>query len=65
MTDKEMAQKLINNFRLNVAEENKTTINLHLAKQCAIVCLDELIWYSCAYHQKLFFERVKDEVNKM
>ena len=43
MTPKEKAKELINKFKLSTSANTK--INIYVAKQCALIAVDEMINY--------------------
>jgi len=79
MTPKEKAKEIINKYwgkHCAVDDEMEYTICIHLAKECALICVDELIEYSWftsidlmsepyCYSQKEFWEEVKTEIEKL
>lgn len=74
MTPEEKAKELTNNFINNVIwqlEDDTTTfLILHEAKQCALICIDEVLENIPMYTGNLnpkwkFFNDVKEEIKKM
>lgn len=65
MTAKEKAKELIIKFRY----QEKYTLNIEVAKQCALICVDEII-SACEYnlvetHNSVWWNKVKEEINKL
>ena len=57
---KEKAEKLVSKMRLN----DCTDENIEIAKQCALIAVDEIINYCCA-DDVSFLYKVKEEINKL
>jgi hypothetical protein len=68
MTPKEKAEELVDKFILNVLDYDGSGLNGFKAKQCALICVDEVInqYYEHTdnVNQHNFWQDVKDELNK-
>ena len=68
MTPKERAEELVDKFILNVLDYDGSGLNGFKAKQCALICVDEVInqYYEHTdnVNQHNFWQDVKDELNK-
>ena len=60
MTPKEKAKELVDRF-LN---EQNDTEEISQAKQCALICVDEVI-ESCFHPNLEYWQEVKQEINKI
>jgi hypothetical protein len=75
MTPKEKALELINNFYINGIQDKGYSMEYADAKQCALICADEIINTEInqdyikqdGYMLSLveFYEEVKQEINKL
>lgn len=60
MKPKEKAEELVSKMCLN----NCTDENIEIAKQCALIAVDEIINYCCG-DDVLFLHKVKQEIEKL
>ena len=65
MTPKEKAEELVDKFRMNVLDYEGCSINTHKAKQCALICCNEVLGYMGADRGYEFWQEVKQEIEKL
>ena len=71
MTEKEQSKELVGRF-LNIVPCNDNELSeddmhkeqLHIAKQCALICVDEIL-EECLDIKESFWKKVKQEINKL
>jgi hypothetical protein len=69
MTPKEKAEELVLKY-LKIDNNTKEWFNTHLAKQCSLIAVDELIkeqtmWQNGEVNPVLYWQEVKNELNKL
>jgi hypothetical protein len=69
MTPKEKAEELVLKY-LRIDNNTKEWFNMHIAKQCALIAVDELIkeqtmWQNGEVNPVLYWQEVKNEINKL
>ena len=47
MTPRQRAEELVDKFRMNVLDYEGCSINTHKAKQCALICVNQIILEQC------------------
>jgi hypothetical protein len=60
MTPKEKAEKLVDTYRMYTEFSS-----IHAAKQCALICCDEVLGYMGADRGTAFWQEVKQEIEKL
>jgi hypothetical protein len=66
MTAKEKAQELFDKyFFLTLNVESDDDINKYTAKYCALIAIDELIYYAESKYQLDWFREIKNEIEKL
>ena len=74
MTPKEKAEDLVTTYRFSLSIPNAPLGDLKdgIAKQCALIALDEILndnWYIATYedliNRKAYWEEVKQEIEKL
>jgi hypothetical protein len=70
MTPKEKAQELVDNFLENIKCADRYNYNLEskndlIAKQCALIAVDELISYSSEWDDSDYWQQVKTEIESI
>jgi hypothetical protein len=66
MTPKEKALELIDRFSNHTFNvEKETEDNFESAKQCALICCNEVLGYMGADRGTEFWQKVKQELNKL
>ena len=75
MTPRQRAEELVDKFRMNVLDYEGCSINTHKAKQCALICVDQIILEQCksselkdAKYQDeriKYWNEVKQEIKKL
>jgi hypothetical protein len=66
MTAKEKAQELFDKyFFLTLNVESDDDINKYTAKYCALIAIDELIYYAESKSQLDWFREIKNEIEKL
>lgn len=64
MTPKEKAEELVLKY-LKIDNNTKKWFNKNIAKQCALICCDEVLGYMGADRGYLFWTEVKQEIKKL
>jgi nitrogenase molybdenum-iron protein alpha/beta subunit len=64
MTPKEKAEELILKF-MRLQEPNYNWFHSKLAKQCALIAVEEILGYMGADRGYTFWTEVKQEINKL
>jgi hypothetical protein len=64
MTPQERAKELVLKY-LRIDNNTKEWFNIHIAKQCALIAVDELIKYSDEWDDSDYWEEVKQEIEKL
>ena len=64
MTPQERAKELVLKY-LRIDNNTKEWFNTHIAKQCALIAVDELIKYSDEWDDSDYWEEVKQEIEKL
>jgi hypothetical protein len=62
MNSKEKAKELVDKFKLSTGANTK--INIYVAKQCALIAVDEILEH-CYEVMKPFWQEVKQEIEKL
>lgn len=66
MTPKEKAQELVDRFLGNMPNANSTNVLVEvIAKDCALICCDEVLGYMGADRGYEFWTSVKEEIEKL
>jgi hypothetical protein len=72
MKAKEEAKELVYKYKYRIIKGVKIEqMTISLAKQCALICVDEIInslWYpihSSTFDEIRYYEKVKQEINKL
>lgn len=69
MTPKEKAEALVNSYRFILMNEDTECGNeilcTSIAKQCALITVDEVLGYMGADRGYIFWEEVKSEIEKL
>jgi hypothetical protein len=60
----EKAEELVLKY-LRINNNTKEWFNTHIAKQCALIAVDELIKYSDEWDDSYYWEEVKEEIEKL
>ena len=68
MTPKEKAEELVNKF-YRIIHLDKMTIDFNLAKQCALIAVDEIL-FALSFHSdtelgEAYYNEVKKEIEKL
>ena len=63
MIAKEKAEELVLKY-LRIDNNIKEWINIHIAKQCALIAVDEILEH-CYQVMKPFWQEVKQEIEKL
>lgn len=63
MTNKEIAIELLNKFWH--VQANNGQVPLYVAKNCALIAIDELIYYTEDTHMIHYFKGIKEELEKL
>jgi hypothetical protein len=61
MTPKEKAKELVDKFKLSTGANTK--INIYVAKQCALIAVDEILKLDIYKSDQWYWEEVKEEIN--
>ena len=68
MTPKEKANELVDNF-LNVDDNDPNCFDAYMsyfiAKQCALICVDEMLAFDLRFFDIEFLKEVKQEIEKL
>ena len=64
LTSKEKAVELVLRF-LKIDNNTKEWFNLYIAKQCALILVDELIKVTDSYKEEQYFLQVIEEIEKL
>lgn len=64
MTPKEKAKELVLKY-LKIDNNTKKWFNKNIAKQCALICCDEVLGYMGADRGYSFWTEVKQEIEKL
>ncbi len=70
MTPKEKARELINKFWNEATYENEEHKPNYTSKQCALICVDEILEVTPMYkgllnHKWIYWNNVKQEIEKL
>jgi hypothetical protein len=65
MTPKEKAEKLFNKFANVVYDRALTVMQYEICKQCALISVEELLYYSEDPESYIEFEEIKQEIEKL
>jgi hypothetical protein len=65
MTPKEKAKDLLCNFYAIQSDEYNYGINWKMAKQCALIAVNEILGYMGADRGYAFWQEVKQEIEKL
>jgi hypothetical protein len=63
MTNKEIAIELLNKFWH--VQANNGQVPLYVAKNCALIAIDELIYYAEDINMIEYFKEIKKELEKL
>lgn len=68
MTEKQKAEELVLKY-LRINNNTKEWFNIHIAKQCALIAVDEIIKQELTYDPSIsdinYWQEVKQEIEKL
>ena len=65
MTAKDKAKELVENFYKWVATPDDRNIEFYKSKQCALICVDEVLETPLHVYGRGYWENVKQEIEKL
>ena len=65
MTAKDKAKELIQLFYNKQCSHSITELAYKSAKQCALICVDEMLAFDLRFFDIVFLEEVKKEIEKL
>jgi hypothetical protein len=65
MTPKEKAEELFNQYANVIYDRALTVMQYEICKQCALIAVDKLLYYSESPEAFIEFEEVKQEIENL